>query len=257
MMCLRVGTSCVFACVMCFGSLPAGARTFRVEQAPNGSVYGCTTCHTQALHGGPRNAFGQDVEATLLPPPGSDGEWQPSQGQVDWAAVCSSDSDDDGKTNGEELGDPCCVWTLGADPLRVVEISRPGSGTSTTPCLSGCPAPEDLYDGGCALPQPDAGVAGDAAGDASGFYADANVRAEDDAGVGAPDAAAFPVEGGPAQDAGVIVRADAGRHPDDGDVQNEGGAGCACSTSGSSSLPHLLGLTAALVLTGRRRSRPR
>lgn len=26
------------------------------------------------------------------------------------------DSDGDGKTNGEELGDPTCVWTAGATP---------------------------------------------------------------------------------------------------------------------------------------------
>ncbi|XP_060560571.1 temptin-like [Ruditapes philippinarum] len=31
-------------------------------------------------------------------------------------ALCNKDSDGDGKTNGEELGDPKCVWTKGATP---------------------------------------------------------------------------------------------------------------------------------------------
>ena len=28
-------------------------------------------------------------------------------------ALCRSDSDGDGKTNGEELGDPFCIWERG------------------------------------------------------------------------------------------------------------------------------------------------
>ncbi|XP_060591796.1 temptin-like [Ruditapes philippinarum] len=32
------------------------------------------------------------------------------------AALCALDSDGDGKTNGEELGDPTCVWTQGTTP---------------------------------------------------------------------------------------------------------------------------------------------
>ena len=33
-----------------------------------------------------------------------------------WSAICNLDSDGDGKTNGEELGDPNCVWTKGETP---------------------------------------------------------------------------------------------------------------------------------------------
>ncbi|XP_045205717.2 temptin-like [Mercenaria mercenaria] len=32
------------------------------------------------------------------------------------AALCNADSDNDGVTNGAELGDPGCVWTVGATP---------------------------------------------------------------------------------------------------------------------------------------------
>ncbi|XP_034322252.2 temptin [Magallana gigas] len=33
-------------------------------------------------------------------------------------ALCRADSDGDGKTNGEELGDPNCVFTLGSTPSQ-------------------------------------------------------------------------------------------------------------------------------------------
>ncbi|VDI82142.1 temptin-like [Mytilus galloprovincialis] len=33
-----------------------------------------------------------------------------------WLAICNEDSDRDGKTNGEELGDPNCVWRPGQTP---------------------------------------------------------------------------------------------------------------------------------------------
>jgi hypothetical protein len=32
-------------------------------------------------------------------------------------ALCKADSDNDGQTNGLEMGDPCCTWTVGAAPL--------------------------------------------------------------------------------------------------------------------------------------------
>ena len=41
--------------------------------------------------------------------------------------ICRKDSDGDGKSNGEELGDPNCVWVQGATP----DISSSGHpGTS-------------------------------------------------------------------------------------------------------------------------------
>ena len=41
--------------------------------------------------------------------------------------ICRQDSDGDGKTNGEELGDPDCAWTPGQAPARTTKISHPGS----------------------------------------------------------------------------------------------------------------------------------
>jgi hypothetical protein len=38
--------------------------------------------------------------------------------------LCEQDSDDDGATNGEELGDPCCVWVPGAP--HFLAVTSPG-----------------------------------------------------------------------------------------------------------------------------------
>ncbi|RMD49304.1 MAG: hypothetical protein D6830_05190, partial [Ignavibacteria bacterium] len=42
------------------------ARPKRVNQIPNGSVNRCANCHVDPNGGGPRNAFGQLVEAKYL-----------------------------------------------------------------------------------------------------------------------------------------------------------------------------------------------
>ncbi|MEE3200331.1 MAG: hypothetical protein VX254_09905, partial [Planctomycetota bacterium] len=93
------------------------ARGFRVEQIPNGFEIGCTTCH-ERFGGGPRTPFGRDVNRTLV------------NGDVDWQAICDLDSDGDGFTNGEELGDPDCGWSEG-DPAPSDDFpSNPGEADS-------------------------------------------------------------------------------------------------------------------------------
>jgi hypothetical protein len=61
--------------------------------------------------GGPRNQFGLDFAAA---------------GYTWTTDLCQLDSDGDGRTNGEELGDPLCVWTEGSTPVRTTDISHPG-----------------------------------------------------------------------------------------------------------------------------------
>ena len=39
--------------------------------------------------------------------------------------LCRKDSDGDGKTNGEELGDPNCVWMEGAAPELQNDLTHP------------------------------------------------------------------------------------------------------------------------------------
>lgn len=68
--------------------------------------------HEQCVPGAPRNPFGLDFAAAGF-------RWTP--------ALCRMDSDGDGLSNGEELGDPCCRWTPDNPvPLRTVMLSHPG-----------------------------------------------------------------------------------------------------------------------------------
>ena len=63
------------------------------------------------LDGFPRNPFGEHFKEHGF-------EWTPE--------LCRLDSDDDGLTNGQELGDPQCVWRQGDEPYRSFNISHPG-----------------------------------------------------------------------------------------------------------------------------------
>lgn len=67
--------------------------------------------HNGCVSGAPRNKFGLDFKAAGL-------KWT--------KALCKKDSDGDGVTNGEELGDPCCVWRPGKKPARTTVLSHPG-----------------------------------------------------------------------------------------------------------------------------------
>jgi len=84
--------------------------------------------HTNRAGSGPTNAFGQDFKAAGL-------SWTQE--------LCRKDSDADGQTNGEELGDPNCVWVPGATPERTTGITNPGitdstgTGTGTETVYSG------------------------------------------------------------------------------------------------------------------------
>ncbi|XP_060076186.1 temptin-like [Ylistrum balloti] len=57
--------------------------------------------HNILIGGGQRNVFGKDFAAAKM-------KWT--------AELCRKDSDSDGRTNGQELGDPNCTWTKGATP---------------------------------------------------------------------------------------------------------------------------------------------
>lgn len=48
--------------------------------------------------------------------------------------LCQADSDGDGQTNGQELGDPCCEWTSASlrFPRWSDGISHPGDATKTS-----------------------------------------------------------------------------------------------------------------------------
>ena len=108
-------------------SLTALALPFEVEgrgrrpgQIPNGSENGCLNCHMSASGGDARNPFGLTVESDFI---GVSSEvlWGPE--------LAAIDSDGDGFTNGEELGDPEGTWTPD-DPAPEVEVFLPGDPDS-------------------------------------------------------------------------------------------------------------------------------
>ena len=45
--------------------------------------------------------------------------------------LCREDSDGDGRTNGQELGDPDCTWKVGMNLVNVSGLSHPGEFFST------------------------------------------------------------------------------------------------------------------------------
>jgi len=130
---------------------PTLAHPADCSAIPNGSVNTCANCHVSSSGGGTRTPFGEDVATTR------------SGGAVQWPALSELDSDRDDQTNGQELGDPCGTWHVGATPGRTTEISNPGVSTS----LSSTPAIPVCTDAGnrdqaaasdSTPPQPDAAV---------------------------------------------------------------------------------------------------
>jgi MYXO-CTERM domain-containing protein len=104
-------------------SFPAEARPYRVGQIPSGGDNVCANCHIAPGGGGPRNVFGETVEERFLY---EDGE----RISVDWGRpLARLDSDGDGYTNGEELGDPDGEWFDGE--VRDHDASLPGDASST------------------------------------------------------------------------------------------------------------------------------
>ncbi|KAJ1638866.1 hypothetical protein T492DRAFT_577722, partial [Pavlovales sp. CCMP2436] len=91
---------------------PARAYSSFRDRIPNGrNVPGAQGVgHTSTGGGGSRNAFGSDFQ---------------SAGETWTTALCQKDSDGDGRSNGEELGDPSCKWKVGDTPSSS-SVSHPG-----------------------------------------------------------------------------------------------------------------------------------
>ena len=90
-------------------------RVFRPALLPVAPL-DCNTCHTNG-GGSSRNAFGLDVEARVSPN-GQEAFWGPE--------LAALDSDRDGVTNGQELGDP------DGDGVRdlSIQVTAPGDATA-------------------------------------------------------------------------------------------------------------------------------
>ena len=85
----------------------SNARPWRVEQIPNGNKFGCLNCHNSS-YGGSRNSFGLSVESVV---------GHGSRASFWNSVLATKDSDGDGSSNGEELGDPAYEPDR---PLRVL-----------------------------------------------------------------------------------------------------------------------------------------
>ena len=114
--------------------------SFRSE-VPNGASNSCQTCHTRAGGGSPWNSFGNALIT-------SNGGEADNSGSVDafaaafiwWdQSLCNADSDGDGQTNGQELGDPDCIWTGGA-AARSTDEQRPSVPAKSSHDMTPAPA---------------------------------------------------------------------------------------------------------------------
>lgn len=113
-----IATLSVIALTMTLVVQSAVAKPEFRSRIPNGAnVPGVQAVgHKDAQGGsGSLNAFGNAFDK-------ADKKWT--------ASLCQADSDGDGQTNGQELGDPCCEWTSSGSPRRLVGLSDPGVASS-------------------------------------------------------------------------------------------------------------------------------
>lgn len=108
-------------------SVEVASRPAYRDEIPNGyNIPGVDAAgHTRSSGGGPRNSFGEDFDAN---------------GRTWTVALCETDSDGDGLTNGQELGDPDCVWSKGDTPKFTAGITHPGSAEDASAAVDSCSA---------------------------------------------------------------------------------------------------------------------
>ncbi|KAF1327945.1 hypothetical protein FI667_g7233, partial [Globisporangium splendens] len=115
-----VWTTVALMLLVCLCGVARSYEQYRYR-LPNGSNIPNARAvrHKNPDGGGSKNVFGRDFSRI---------------GELDWnLALCLADSDGDGQTNGQELGDPCCAWSVSdcPRPHRTDNISHPGDPTKT------------------------------------------------------------------------------------------------------------------------------
>lgn len=106
------------ATIAAFAVPSASAYEKYVALVPNGdAVPGIQALgHTDPQGGGMRNAFGKAFA---------------DAGHVWTQDLCNADTDGDGQTNGQELGDPCCTWANSGYLMYIKGISNPSNASDT------------------------------------------------------------------------------------------------------------------------------
>lgn len=104
--------------------LIAAVAAYRQDLAklPNGNSYGLTLGHP-----GGNTKVPTKIASTFY-----------QAGQTWNKAFCMADADGDGQSNGLEMGDPCCKWSVGQMPQFTKGLSDPNSAASTSinkPCI--------------------------------------------------------------------------------------------------------------------------
>jgi hypothetical protein len=105
-----------------FWAGPASSRPQFLELVP--TPFQCGTCHDDPDNRQFRNSFGIDFATQHT-------VWATDNDPTD--GVCPLDSDRDGLTNGQELGDPNCLWRRG-DPLPDFDATHPGEARDPDRC---------------------------------------------------------------------------------------------------------------------------
>ena len=95
-----------------------------LAKLPNGNSYGLTLGHP-----GGNTKVPTKLASTFY-----------QAGQTWNKAFCMADADGDGQSNGLEMGDPCCKWSIGQVPQLTMGLSDPNSAASKTlnkmpPCI--------------------------------------------------------------------------------------------------------------------------
>jgi MYXO-CTERM domain-containing protein len=121
------GSLGLWVSALAWASTVTSASAFYPGSIPNGysspGVGRCDVCHINPAGGGARTVFGQDFER------GPDGIALTSDDHLWSRWLAGRDSDGDGWSNGQELGDPMGYWFSGATPQSVYR-GNPGVGSS-------------------------------------------------------------------------------------------------------------------------------